>query len=120
MPLTLVPDMPNPFKNTTTAPTHLQFSLCTEITGLPACNNTMGTVILTVAAFNVTPPDQTFNITIPGNQKAGLTRLVAGRLTADVNVTFRVSSVCANTFFKKGSDRVIDKTMTFVYLGSRT
>ena len=47
----------------------------------------MGTVILTVAPFNVTPPDQTFNITIPGNQKAGLTRLVAGRLTAGVNVS---------------------------------
>lgn len=63
---------------------NIQLSLCTEITGLPLCDNSTGTVLLT-APFH--PPDQTYNITIPANQPPGLTRLVAGHIITTPNVS---------------------------------
>jgi hypothetical protein len=64
----------------------IQLALCTEITGLPLCNHTAGTILLT-APF--APPDQTYNVTIPAHQTPGLTALLAGYV-ATVNVSLSI------------------------------
>jgi hypothetical protein len=55
----------------------------------------MGTILL-VAPFN--PPDETYSVTIPSNQRPGLTRLIAGHLNiVGVSLEARLLVVLALT-----------------------